>query len=57
MIHIKEDKKLISGKEAQKTSELVPDPSEIQVRAQVFHCCPFLLEHGTQWDSSATKSL
>lgn len=38
-------------------SELVPDPSEAQVRAQVFCCYPFRLAHEAQWDSSPTKSL
>lgn len=50
--------KLISGKEVQKkTSELVPDPGEIKVSAQVSHHCPFLLALGAQWDSSPTESL
>lgn len=44
VIHTKEDTKLISGKEVQKTSELVPDPSEVQVSAQVSCHCPFLLD-------------
>lgn len=57
VIYTKENMKLTSGKEVQKTSELVPDPSEVQVSVQASHHCPFLLAHGAQWDSSPTKSL
>lgn len=50
--------KLISEKEVQKTtSELMPDPSEIKVSAQVFHHSPSLLALGAQWASSPTESL
>lgn len=57
VMHTKEDVNLISRREVQKTSELVPDPSEVQVSVQVSRHCSFLLAHGAQWDSSPTKSL